>query len=107
MCCGVQADNQGRFWSERPEIERFQVEHQGKRWTGYKSLLACLRRALDHGVPITTPSFWYDQATSEETLMSVFRSATDEEMPLLTQRIAVLRDAGMELSEVRQICKGE
>lgn len=94
------ADSPFRFWSDRSDIERFQVDYQGKRWTGYKSLLACLRRALDEGVPITTPSFWYDQKTSYETLKHVFRSATDEEMPLLDERIAMLRDAGMELSEV-------
>lgn len=78
------------------------MEYLGKRWTGYKSLLACLRRALDEGIPITSPSFWYDQKTSHETLKGVFRSVTEEPMPLLDKRIAMLRDAGMELIEVRR-----
>ncbi len=37
------------FWSEKPEAERFAVEYRGKRWTGYWSLVAALRRALDEG----------------------------------------------------------
>lgn len=95
------ADTARRFWSELRENERFQVEYQGRSWTGYKSLLACLWRALDENIPITTPRWWNDRKTSDDVMRHVFRSATDETMPLLDQRIAMLRDAGMELIEVR------
>lgn len=37
------------FWSELPDDERFAVEYQGKRWTGYWSLVASLQRALEEG----------------------------------------------------------
>ena len=37
------------FWSTLPEDERFAVEYQGKRWTGYWSLVAALQRALEEG----------------------------------------------------------
>lgn len=37
------------FWSEKPEEQRFAVEYRGKRWTGYWSLVASLRRALEEG----------------------------------------------------------
>jgi len=37
------------FWSEKPVEERFAVEYQGKKWTGYWSLVASLQRALDEG----------------------------------------------------------
>ena len=37
------------FWSEKSEEDRFAIEYKGKRWTGYMSLLAALRRALDEG----------------------------------------------------------
>ena len=37
------------FWSGRGEGERFVVEYRGRRWTGYWSLVAALRRALDEG----------------------------------------------------------
>lgn len=90
-----------RFWSELSESERFQVEYKGKRWTGYKSLLACLRRALAEGIPITTPRYWNDPACSDEMLRHIFRSATNEVMPLLDQRIEILREAGQVLNEVR------
>lgn len=38
------------FWSELDEGQRFAVEYQGKRWTGYWSLVAALQRALDEGL---------------------------------------------------------
>ncbi len=37
------------FWSEKKEQDRFAVEYLGKRWTGYWSLVAALRRAADEG----------------------------------------------------------
>lgn len=76
------------------------MEYRGRRWTGYKSLVACLRRALDEGVPITTPRFWRSQQASNEVLRHVFRSATAEEMSLLNERLMILREAGDVLHEV-------
>lgn len=77
------------------------MEYKGKRYTGYKSLLACLQRALDEGIPATTPRFWVDESCSDETWKHVFRSATEEEIPLLAQRIAILRESGQVLHQVR------
>lgn len=37
------------FWSEKDEEERFAIEYQGKKWTGYWSLVAALQRALEEG----------------------------------------------------------
>ena len=37
------------FWSERSEKDRFTIEYKGNKWTGYMSLVAALRRALDEG----------------------------------------------------------
>lgn len=87
------------FWSERSAEERYQVEYQGKRWTGYNSLVACLRRALDEGIPITTPRFWSSDDFSEK-MVHAFRSATSEEPPLLAQRTAILKEAAQVLREV-------
>lgn len=89
-----------RFWSGLSVTERYQVEYKGERWTGYRSLLACLRRALDDNIPVTTPRFWLDKRCTDELLRHVFRSATMEEMPLLSKRIDILREAGEVLSEV-------
>jgi len=64
------------------------------------SLVACLRRALDEGVPITSPKFWRSRQASDDVLRQVFRGATDEEMPLLSERLTILREAGDVLREV-------
>jgi len=38
------------FWSDKEDpVEAFAVEHQGKIWTGYWSLVAALQRALEEG----------------------------------------------------------
>lgn len=38
------------FWSDLDEEHRFAVDYAGRRWTGYWSLVALLRRALDEGL---------------------------------------------------------
>lgn len=38
------------FWSDFDDQKRFAVSYGGKRWTGYWSLVALLRRALDEGL---------------------------------------------------------
>jgi len=87
------------FWSEKSAEGRYQVEYRGKRWTGYNSLVACLRRALDEGIPITTPRFWSTNNFSEK-MEHVFRSATSEAAPLLAQRTAILQEAAGVLRKV-------
>ena len=110
------------FWSDLPEDERFAVEYKGKRWTGYWSLVAALRRGVEEGqsfhfyhpilldqqtetnasslltgkcsftgYPITTPSSW--STISDDEYAHVFRSATSEPMPLLEDRVQLLRTA--------------
>lgn len=52
-------------------------------------------------IPITTPSFWVDEAACPDSLLRhVFRSATDENMPLMQERIGCLREAGRVLCKV-------
>ncbi|KAH7635669.1 hypothetical protein B0T09DRAFT_379456 [Sordaria sp. MPI-SDFR-AT-0083] len=115
------------FWSEKSEEERFQVEYRGRRWTGYWSLVAGLQRGLEEGwshflllkflallkknpsltlvslstgIPITDPAFWInEEAFTVDVLRNVFRSATDEEIPLLQERFDCLREAGQVLHE--------
>ena len=119
------------FWSPLPDDERFAVEYRGRRWTGYGSLVAALQRALEEGgfflvlpasssnvilafspgqpvsdvpieIPITDPHYWQnEEECTLDALRYVFRSCTDEEMPLLEERLACLREAGQVLYEVR------
>ena len=84
------------FWSEESNV--FAVDYHGKRWTGYWSLVACIQRALDEKIAITSPSFWVDEEKcSDDFLRHVFRSSTSVAMPLLEERIKCIRKAGHEL----------
>ncbi|KAE8453513.1 hypothetical protein EG329_010374 [Mollisiaceae sp. DMI_Dod_QoI] len=91
------------FWSELDDEERFAVEYKGKKWTGYWSLVAALQRALDEDIPITSSDFWQNEdECTEEVLKHVFRSATEEEIPLFQERMSCLREAGQVLYEKYQ-----
>ncbi|KAL9074290.1 MAG: hypothetical protein Q9157_004455 [Trypethelium eluteriae] len=46
------------FWSDDLN-SKFTVEYHDKQWTGYWGLVAALHRALDEGIPITSPFCWY------------------------------------------------
>ncbi|KAK9368279.1 hypothetical protein V1509DRAFT_623601 [Lipomyces kononenkoae] len=95
------------FWSDvdpadtgKSESNRFSVNWEGKAWTGYWSLCALVNRALAEGVPITKPAFWNNrQECTDDLLRNLFRSDTSECVPLLTERIACLREAGKVLAE--------
>ncbi|PHH60531.1 hypothetical protein CDD81_1578 [Ophiocordyceps australis] len=83
------------FWSPLPADKRFAVEYRGTRWTGYWSLVAALQRALDDGIPVTDVHFWQsDDECNMDTLRHIFRSCTDEEVPMLEQRLECLKDCG-------------
>lgn len=91
------------FWSEKNEAERFAVDYQDQKWTGYWSLVAALQRALEEDIPITTPSFWADrELCTDEVLRNVFRSCTEEEIPMFADRAKCLRQAGDVLEQVRR-----
>ncbi|KAH7320101.1 hypothetical protein B0I35DRAFT_228944 [Stachybotrys elegans] len=88
------------FWSELPDDERFAIEYKGGRWTGYWSLVAAMQRALEEDIPITDPHFWQNEEECNlESMKHIFRSSTDEEMPLLQERLDCLREAGRVLYE--------
>ncbi|KAK4690429.1 hypothetical protein P7C71_g6361, partial [Lecanoromycetidae sp. Uapishka_2] len=89
------------FWSDHDDTEQaFAVEYKGKKWTGYWSLVAAIQRALDEGIPITSPDFWVNEKKcTDDVLRHVFRSATAEDMPLLDDRIYCIREAGYVLEK--------
>lgn len=46
-------------------------------------------------ISITSPDFWRNEdECTIDVLKKVFRSTTDEEIPLLEERLACLREAG-------------
>lgn len=82
------------FWSPSDQTHRFRVLYKGHNFDGYFSCVAAIRRALDEGMPITSPTFWTSAAFSTDVLSYVFRSETNERIPLLEKRYDVLREAG-------------
>lgn len=65
------------FWSEKSEEGRFAVNYRGRKWTGYWSLVASLQRALDEGIPITSPEFWIDEGNAEERVNEAVTPSTN------------------------------
>ncbi|KAF7355547.1 Queuosine salvage protein [Mycena sanguinolenta] len=94
------------FWSElegRPDRygvlwQESWVSSKPKLYTGYWSLVASLNRALqDDSIPITDPNFYSSETLCPDSLIEhVFRPAEgcNETIPLLAQRIAIMREVG-------------
>ncbi|KAJ8490119.1 hypothetical protein ONZ51_g2496 [Trametes cubensis] len=98
------------FWSElEGQSGRYGVEWR-EGWgserrvvhTGYWSLVAAVDRALEEGIPITDPTFYASESRCPDSLVEhVFRRAPQsvESIPLLRERIAILRENGAILCE--------
>ncbi|KAF9483513.1 hypothetical protein BDN70DRAFT_873824 [Pholiota conissans] len=93
------------FWSEKEgRPDRYGVEwlsgwdsREKKVWTGYWSLVASLNRALEEDIPITDPQFYSSETLCPDSLIEyVFRAAqqSTESIPLLRERISVMREVG-------------
>lgn len=93
------------FWSDldisdksTPHPDRYAVKYEGTAYTGYWSLCAVVNRALSNQIPITNPAYYGSRATDQE-LADIFKSDTKEEVPMLNERIRVMREAGKILCE--------
>lgn len=80
------------FWGE----PRWRVTYEGRQLDGYWALAAGLRRALDAGVPLLDAAFLAD--VDEAEVRSLF--AGQAEIPLLSARVANLREVGRGLQAV-------
>ncbi|KAJ2489970.1 hypothetical protein IWW37_003518 [Coemansia sp. RSA 2050] len=86
------------FWTDQATTRQYSVTLDGKRYRGYWTLCAAVNRALSEGIPITDARFY--SVASDEELAHVFRGdAGVETMPLLRERIMVLREVGGVLVE--------
>lgn len=79
------------FWAP-PHSPRFTVKYCGNQYTGYWALCASVNRALDEGIPITDPTFY--ATVDERTLAHIFRPSNGVTIPMFSQRVSVLREAG-------------
>jgi len=74
--------------------EVFQVDFAGRRWWDAEAMFACLKRALDEGVPVLDGR--YLRSITRADLEKIFRSFTP--LPLLDERVEILRAVGEVLS---------
>jgi Potential Queuosine, Q, salvage protein family len=75
--------------------EKFQTEYQGKHWSDSEAEFACIKRALDRGVPFLDGNYLAEVTRAE--LSQVFEG--NIEMPMLDEKLAALQQAGKVLAE--------
>jgi len=75
--------------------EKFQMEYGGKHWSDSEAEFACIKRALDQGVPFLDGNYLAKITRAE--LNKVFEG--NIEMPMLNEKLAVLQQAGKVLRE--------
>lgn len=69
---------------------KFQVDFAGEHWSDSDAMFACLKRALDNGVPVLDGKFL--TTLTRKQLEEIFRG--NIEMPMLDEKLKVLRDVG-------------
>jgi len=67
-------------------------------YNGYWALCAAINRAIDNHIPITNPQFYAN--ITEEQIKTIFETDNGIEVPLLKERLEVLRESGKVLIEV-------
>lgn len=75
--------------------QKFQVDYSGQHWSDSEAEFACLKRAMDQGIPILDGK--YLAKISRAELDKIF--VGNMEMPMLDEKLAVLHDVGKVLAE--------
>jgi hypothetical protein len=75
--------------------EKFQVDYAGKHWSDSEAEFACIKRALDKGIPFLDGNYLARITRAE--LNEVFKG--NIEMPMLDEKLEVLQQAGKVLAE--------
>ena len=74
---------------------KFAVRYAGREWSDSDALFACMKRALDEGIPILDGSFLAELKRSQ--MEKIF--AANIELPMLDEKMQILRDVGAVLEE--------
>ena len=74
---------------------KFQLDYAGQHWSDSEAEFACLKRAMDQGVPILDGK--YLSTISRAELSKIFEA--NIEMPMLDEKLAVLQQVGKVLAE--------
>ena len=69
---------------------KFQADYAGRRWSDSEAMFACLKRALDEGIPVLDGG--YLRRVTRRDLEHIFRG--NIEMPMLDERVEILNAAG-------------
>lgn len=72
---------------------KFQVDDAGQRWSDSQAMFACIKRAVDDGIPFLKGR--YLSTVTRSDLESVFRG--NIEMPMLDERVEILQAVGKTL----------
>lgn len=72
---------------------KFEADYAGRRWSDSEALFACMKRALDEGVPFLDGG--YLSSVTRRDLQNIFRG--NIEMPMLDERVEILRAMGEKL----------
>ena len=72
---------------------KFEVDYAGKRWSDSEAMFACMKRALEEGIPFLDGK--YLSTLIRGDLAHIFRG--NIEMPLLDERVEILRSVGQVL----------
>jgi Potential Queuosine, Q, salvage protein family len=78
--------------------EKFQVDYGGKHWSDSEAEFACIKRALDEGVPFLDGKYLAKITRAE--LERIF--AGNIELPMLDEKLEVLQQVGAVLAEKYQ-----
>jgi Potential Queuosine, Q, salvage protein family len=89
------ADSIDTAFTDFAHHEKFQVDFAGQHWSDSDAMFACLKRAMDEGVPILDGKF-LSKITRDE-LNRIFTG--NILMPMLDEKLAVLHDVGKVLVE--------
>ena len=89
------ADSIDTAFTDFAHHEKFQVDFAGQHWSDSEAEFACLKRAMDAGVPILDGKF-LAKVTREE-LNRIFTGNIP--MPMLDEKLAVLHQVGAVLAE--------
>ncbi len=73
---------------------KFQVDYDGTHWSDSEAMLACLKRAMDNGIPILDGKFLAKITRAD--MERIF--AGNIEMPMLDEKLALFHDVGAVLA---------
>jgi Potential Queuosine, Q, salvage protein family len=89
------ADSIDTAFTDFSNHEKFQVDYAGQRWSDSDAEFACIKRAVDNGVPFLDGNYLAKMSKTE--LNKVFEG--NIEMPMLDEKLEVLHQVGKVLAE--------